>query len=164
MSTNEPKFSLTRSLERSIDPQGKWRWTISAGGVVAASGFADRITAATRATDQALPEARARIEANQMLVALEEASRRLEAERERAASALGLSVEEYPLRLLEDESLPDTTDKLATSNISKVELVRLLRQAQAERDRYQAEALRYESELQRAMIRLHTIEDEGRAG
>lgn len=59
---------------------------------------------------------------------------------------------------------PTTQDKLATSDISKEELVRLLRSAQAERDRYQAEVMRLDSELTKAMIRIHTIEDSARLG
>jgi hypothetical protein len=51
-------------------------------------------------------------------------------------------------------------DKLIESDITKEELVTLLRKAQAERDRLVTENLKLESERDLLQIRLHTIEEE----
>lgn len=66
---------------------------------------------------------------------------------------------------LQDRPMTTTSpkDRLLESSITREELLVLLRQAQAERDSYQAQALHWETEHTRLAIRLHTIQDSARA-
>lgn len=48
-------------------------------------------------------------------------------------------------------------DKLTTSGVTKDELVRLLRKAQAERDRFQLEAMNAESEATKLRLQLSAL-------